>query len=99
MVNSVLSVDNLWLMKVWEMAGNSGANPINMQTKNSQPYNLRPIKWYAKNPKNKPFSDKVSFLSAISETLEKYSHSTGSYSENWFNRVKEKYFENTGIKL
>ena len=99
MVDSVLSVDNLWLMKVWEMAGNSGANPVNMQTKNGQPYNLRPIKWYAKTARNKPFADKVSFLNAIAETLEKYSHSTGSYSENWLKNVKKKYFENTGIKL
>lgn len=99
MENSVLSIDNLWLMKVWEMAGTSGTNPVNMQTKNSQPYNLRPIKWYAKTPKNKPFPDKMSFLNAISETLGKYSHSTGSYSENWLDRVKAQYLENTGIKL
>ncbi len=99
MIDSVLSVENLWLMKVWEMAGTSGTNPINMQTKNSQPYNLRPIKWYAQNPKNKPFPDKISFLKAITETLKKYSHSTDSYSKNWLENVKEKYFENTGIKL
>lgn len=99
MVDSVLSVDNLWLMKVWEMAGTSGTNPVNMQTKNSQPYNLRPIKWYAKTPKNKPFADKISFLNAIAETLKKYSHSSGSYSENWLENVKKKYFENTGINL
>ncbi len=99
MIDAVLSIDNLWLLKVWEMAGTSGANPINMQTKNSQPYNLRPIKWYAKSPKNKPFADKISFLNAIAETLEKYSHSTSNYSENWLKRVKEKYLENTGIIL
>ena len=99
MIGSILSIDNLWLLKVWEMAGTSGTNPVNMQTKNSQPYNLRPIKWYAKTPKNKPFTDKLSFLNAISETLEKYSHSTDIYSENWLNKVRTKYFENTGIKL
>ena len=98
-IDSVLSIHNLWLMKVWEIAGNSGANPVNMQTKNNQPYNLRPIKWYAKNSKNKPFEDKLKFLNAISETLIKYSHSTNSYSENWIENVKTKYFENTGIKL
>ncbi|NDP21773.1 MAG: NgoBV family restriction endonuclease [Paludibacter sp.] len=99
MIDSVLSIDNLWLKKVWEIAGTSGANPVNMQTKNSQPYNLRPIKWYAKRAKNKPFEDKISFLNAISETLDKYSHSTSSYSENWLQNIKDKYFENTGIKL
>lgn len=99
MVDSILSVDNLWLMKVWEIAGTSGKNPVNMQTKNSQPYNLRPIKWYAKKPKNKPFVDKISFLNAIAETLKKYSYSTNSYSKNWLENVKAKYLENTGTKL
>lgn len=99
MEDSVLSVDNLWLKKVWEIAGTSGANPVNMQTKNSQPYNLRPIKWYAKTAKNKPFANKTEFINAISQTLEKYSHSTSSYSENWLKNVKAKYFENTGIKF
>jgi len=99
MVDSILSIDNLWLMKVWEMAGTSGANPVNIQTKNGQPYNLRPIKWYAKNPKNKPFEDKISFLNAISKTLHKYTHSTSSYGHDWLNRVKAKYAENTGISI
>ncbi len=99
MVDAVLSVDNLWLMKVWEMAGTSGTNPVNVQTKNGQPYNLRPIKWYAKSARNKPFADKVAFLNAISNALEKYPYSTSSYSENWLEKVKKKYFENTGIKL
>lgn len=99
MINSVLSIDNLWLMKVWQIAGTSGANPVNMQTKNNQPYNLRPIKWYAKSAKNKAFNTKLEFINAISETLEKYSHSTSSYSENWLEKVKEKYYENVGIKL
>lgn len=99
MVDSVLKIDNLWLLKVWEMAGSSGANPVNMQTKNSQPYNLRPIKWYGKNVSNKPFDGKLSFVNALDKAIEKYSHSTCSYSENWLIKVKEKYFENTGIIL
>lgn len=99
MIDTILSVDNLWLKKVWEIAGTSGANPVNMQTKNRQPYNLRPIKWYAEKAKNKPFANKTEFINAISQTLEKYSHSTSSYSENWLENVKAKYFENTGTKL
>ena len=99
MVDSVLSIENVWLMKVWEIAGTSGTNPINMQTKNKQPYNLRPIKWYAKSAKNKPFKDKESFLNAISETLKKYSHSTSSYSDDWLNRVKAQYTKNTGLNI
>lgn len=99
MVNAVLSIENVWLMKVWEMAGDSGKNHVNMQTKNGQPYNLRPIKWYAKKAKNKPFTDKLSFITAIAETLRKYPYSTGSYNDNWLEKVKERYFANTELRL
>lgn len=99
MENSILSIDNLWLKKVWEIAGTSGTNPVNMQTKNKQPYNLRPVKWYTGKAKNKPFPNKLSFIEAIAESLEKYSHSTSSYSKNCLENVRNKYYENTGIKL
>jgi NgoBV restriction endonuclease len=99
MIDSVLSIENIWLKKVWEIAGVSGANPVNMQTKNSQPYNLRPIKWYAAKAKNKPFPNKIEFLNALAATHVKYDHSTSSYSNNWLEKVSEQYFKNTGIKL
>jgi type II restriction enzyme len=99
MENSELSVDNVWLKKVWEISGTSGANPINLQTKYKQPYNLRPVKWYSAKAKNKPFASKVEFLNAISETHLKYPGHSDSYSENWLELVEAKYLENTGIKL
>jgi len=99
MIDAELSIHNIWLKKVWEIAGSSGADPINLQTKYSQPYNLRPIKWYGKTNKNKPFPDKLSFINAIAATHSKYAHNSESYSENWLETVKNKYFQNTGIKL
>ncbi len=99
MIDSVLSIDNIWLKKVWEIAGVSGTNPVNMQTKNSQPYNLRPIKWYAVKARHKPFPNKTDFLNALAATHLKYDHSTSSYSDNWLENVKQQYFKNTGIKL
>ena len=70
-----------------------------MQTKNKQPYNLRPINWYSERSKNKPFANKSEFIEAIAKTFEKYPHSTSSYSENWLENVKKKYFENTGFNI
>lgn len=99
MDNGVLSIEELWLKKVWEISGTSGANPINMQTKNKQPYNLRPVKWYADRARNKPFADKMSFLEALFATIDKYSHSTNSYSDNWLEKVKAKYLANTGKEI
>ncbi|MEY3997163.1 MAG: hypothetical protein RL344_1506 [Pseudomonadota bacterium] len=99
MINSELSIDNVWLKKVWEMTSSSGEDPIKMQVKRGQIYNIRPCTWYSKRLQYQPFENKMVFLNAISETLKKYSHSTESYSENWLENVKKTYFKNTGIKL
>ena len=95
-----LSIENVWLKKVWEIAGTSKANPVNLQTKYGQPYNLRPVNWHTTKPvKNLPFPDKLAFLKAISETIAKYPAHTDSYSNNWLKNVKTMYLKNTGIKL
>jgi len=99
MIDAKLSIDNVWLKKVWEITGPSRTNPINLQTKYSQPYNLRPIKWYGKSNTNKPFPDKLSFLIAIAETQYKYKQILVNFSENWLENVKKNYFTNIGIKL
>jgi len=99
MIDAKLSIDNVWLKKVWEITGPSRTNPINLQTKYSQPYNLRPIKWYGKTNTNKPFPDKLSFLIAIAETQYKYKQILVNFSENWLENVKKYYFINIGIKL
>lgn len=100
MIETELSIENVWLKKVWEIAGTSQKNPVNLQTKYSQPYNLRPVNWHtSRKVKNLPFPDKSAFLNAISETLTKYPAHTDSYSKNWLKNVKKMYFKNTGIKL
>ena len=43
MENSELSVDNVWLKKVWEISSPSGQNPIKLQVKRNQVYNIRPL--------------------------------------------------------
>lgn len=100
MKNAELSIGNVWLKKVWEISGTSGANPINLQTKYKQPYNLRPVKWYSsRKTTNKPFKGKLEFVEAIAETHKKYSQESKSYSKNWLKNVKDKYSSSTGQKL
>ena len=42
MVNFELRINDIWLKKVWEISSPSGPNPIKIQTKRGQIYNLRP---------------------------------------------------------
>lgn len=98
MENSELSIDNIWLKKVWEMSSPSGKDPIKLQVKRNQIYNLRPCTWYSNRLKYNPFTNKKDFLKAISETHKHYPQ-CDLYKENWLEKVSEKYFEHTRIKL
>lgn len=98
MENSELSIDNIWLKKVWEMSSPSGKDPIKLQVKRNQIYNLRPCTWYSNRLKYNPFTNKKDFLKAISETHKHYPQ-CDQYKENWLEKVSEKYFEHTGLKL
>jgi len=98
MENTELSIDNVWLKKVWEMASSSGKDPIKLQVKRNQIYNIRPCTWYSNRLKYQPFNNKKEFLKAISNTHKKYPQ-CDQYKKNWLKIVKTKYLENTGIKL
>jgi type II restriction enzyme len=98
MVDSILSIDNLWLKKVWEMTSPSEKNPIKMQVKRGQIYNIRPCIWYSTRLKHLPFQNKNEFVNALSETFKSYPQ-CDKYKENWLEKVSTSYFANTGIKL
>lgn len=94
-----LKIEDVWLKKVWEISGDSGANPINLQTKYGQPYNIRPIKWYSPKSKNKPFATRLDFVNALNETRIKYKENINTYSETWLDDVKKSYKDKTGVDL
>lgn len=98
MIDGELSVDNIWLKKIWELSSASRPNPVKLQTKRGQIYNLRPCTWYSKRPKYPAFETRKAFLEAIAATQLNYPQCK-QYREGWLNRVATKYFENTGTKL
>jgi len=98
MENSELSINNVWLKKVWELASPSGQDPIKLQVKRNQIYNIRPCTWYSERLRFQPFNNKNDFLIAISETHNFYPQ-CDQYKNDWLNIVNEKYYENTGIRL
>ncbi len=98
MKNAELSIDNVWLKKVWQISSPSGKDPIKLQVKRKQIYNIRPCTWYSNRLKFQPFSNKKDFLKAISDTHNNYNQSN-QYKKNWLKNVRKKYLENTGTKL
>ena len=98
MEKSKLEINDVWLKKIWEISSSSGPNPIKLQVKRGQIYNLRPCTWYSERLSYKPFNSKIGFLKALSDTLPNYDQCK-PYRNNWLEKVLNKYEENTGVKL
>ena len=66
-----ISIKNIWLLKIWEIAGTSQRYPLKTQIKRDMIYNIRPNSNFKTN-KSSPFNSKEEFLKAIYNTLIDY---------------------------
>ncbi|HFA50502.1 MAG TPA: NgoBV family restriction endonuclease [Bacteroidetes bacterium] len=98
MNKSVITIDNIWLKKIWEISGPSGPYPIKVQAKKDVIYNLRPVTWYSQKSIFKPFNDKIDFLKAIDNTRYQYPQTRFSNAQ-WLKNVIKNYQHHTGTLL
>lgn len=84
---SKLSIENIWLKKIWEITCPSERWPIKTQTKRDVIYNIRPASWYSTRPRFKVFSTKKEFIDAVFETQAEY---TGSDNKSLYLVNKKK---------
>lgn len=98
MENAVITIDNVWLKKIWEISGPSGPYPIKVQAKKNVIYNLRPVTWYSEKAPFKPFGNKIDFLKAIDNTRYKYPQTRFS-NAHWLDNVVKNYQHHTGTAL
>jgi len=98
MENARISIKNVWLKKIWELAGGSGTYPIKVQEKKNVIYNLRPVVWYSKRSRFKPFDSLESFLAALNETRYQYPQ-TRHTNAHWLKKVLKNYESHTGKRL
>ena len=98
MEGSQITIKNVWLKKIWELACPSGTYPLKVQEKKSVIYNIRPSTWYSERAKFKPFASKEEFLAALNETRYQYPQ-TRHTNGHWLNNVLKNYKEHTGAEL
>lgn len=98
MKGSELTIKDVWIKKIWELACPSGTYPLKVQEKKSVIYNIRPSTWYSERTKYKPFNSLEEFLSALNETRYQYPQ-TRHGNGHWLQNVLKNYEEHTGIKL
>ncbi|MGY4385969.1 hypothetical protein ACVWYN_003017 [Pedobacter sp. UYP24] len=98
MHGSVITIKDVWLKKIWELACPSGTYPLKVQEKKSVIYNIRPSIWYGKRAKFAPFGSKEEFLTALNDTRYQYPQ-TRHTNGHWLAQVLKNYEEHTGILL
>ncbi len=98
MRDGVISIKNVWLKKIWELACPSGTYPLKVQEKKSIIYNIRPSIWYSERARFKPFKSKEAFLSALNNTRYQYPQ-TRHTNGHWLRNVLKNYQEHTGVSL
>ncbi|MEY3240308.1 MAG: hypothetical protein RIR11_1746 [Bacteroidota bacterium] len=98
MVGAEITIENVWLKKIWEISGGSEPYPVKVQEKKKVIYNLRPINWYSQRSKFKPFDTKETFLKALNETRYQYAK-THNENSHWLRQVLKNYSAHTGIEL
>lgn len=98
MKGSVITIKNVYLKKIWELACSSGTYPLKVQEKKSIIYNIRPSTWYSERSKFKPFATKEEFLSALNNTRYQYPQ-TRHTNGHWLQNVLKNYKEHTGVSL
>ena len=90
-VNEIV-IENVWLKKVWEICGDSKRAAVNLQWKQNQKYNIRPIRWYSNKATYKPFQTRIAFVNAINKVLNTDVH----YKKDWKQQVIQSYLKHTG---
>lgn len=98
MKGSEITIKDVWLKKIWELAGASSTYPLKVQEKKKVIYNIRPIIWFSERSKFVPFKSKEAFLHALNETRYQYPK-THHDNAHWLKTVIKNYKEHTGSIL
>ena len=83
-----LTIENVWLKKIWEITCPSDAYPLKIQQKRGVIYKIRPAAWYSSRSQFHTFKSKDEFIEALYDTQEEYCGKGGAN--------KEKYRSNLG---
>lgn len=89
MTNGTISIENLWLKKIWEISGTSARYPLKTQIKKDMIYNIRPNSDF-KNGEDGVFKNENKFLTAVYKTIEKYTQDT-QYAQSWKKTLNQNY--------
>lgn len=98
MEDGIVTIEHLWLKKIWEICCTSERFPLKVQYKNKVIQNIRPAVWYSNRKDYPVFESLEDFLSALEQTIYKY-HDTNYLAETWSDKVIKSYKDFYGVEL
>ena len=98
MEEGIVTIENCWLKKIWEISSPSDKWPIKVQDKKGIIFNIRPSTWYSNKKDYKTFECLEDFLSALEEVIYTYpdTHLKGA---TWKKDLIKSYKNFYGIEL
>ena len=93
MTDKVITIEEIWMKNIWEIAGPSPTNILEIQKKRGEPVNIRPKKWYIRGNKN--FTNKDDFIEALHKSALHFAYPR-SHTEDWLSKFKRSYQNKTG---
>jgi type II restriction enzyme len=93
MTNREIKIEKIWMKNIWEIAGPSPTNILEIQKKRGEPVNIRPKKWYVH--QNKNFSNKSQFVEALHKSALHFAYPR-SHNKSWLDSLEISYKKKTG---
>lgn len=93
LTNSGIVIRNIWLKKIWELAGASDKNFLSLQVKRNEPVNIRPKDW---RKRDASFGNRHAFVSALNQAIQ---HFYPNRYPHWLAELMQRYQEKTGRLL
>ena len=87
-----ITIENLWLKKIWQITKTMSSWPITVQYKNGNLQKMRPGKWYSTRSSTNVFESKEHYLAAFEETVYQ-NPETHHLGAQWRNRFRQSYRE------
>lgn len=83
-INGKITIIDIWLKKIWEIAGKSEKYPLKVQEKRGVIYNIRPNTNFKKYDQT-PFNSKEDFIKAIYDTI--FIYKDKDIAKEWYDKL------------
>lgn len=97
-LGNAISLENVWLKKIWEIVGPSATNIITLQVKRDYPYNIRP-RGSSLRSGSGGFHSRREFAQSLHRSALKFASTGRPHSPDWLSGLEARYLEATGSPL